>query len=101
MTSKQVRIRPEAELEIEEAFERYRQESPAIADRFLREIRVPLKKIRSHPRLYPPYTKSMRRRILGSFPFSVIYQERDDTIMIIAIAHARRHEGHWSKRLKQ
>jgi plasmid stabilization system protein ParE len=101
MANRPIRIRPEAELEIEEAFERYRQESARIADRFLKEIGASLEKIRRHPRLYPPYTRNTRRRILGSFPYSVIYQEKQDVILIVAIAHAKRHEGYWASRLKQ
>ena len=101
MRSKRVRIRPEAELEIEEAFEHYRKENPPIADRFLIEIRSSVKKIQRNPKLYPPYTKNTRRRVLGSFPYSVVYQEKQEIILIVAIAHAKRREGYWSKRLKQ
>jgi plasmid stabilization system protein ParE len=101
MSRRKLLIHSEAQLEIEEAFERYRQESPRTADRFLKEIGASLKKIRSSPRLYPPYTKNTRRRVLGSFPFSVIYQDRENMILIVAIAHAKRREGYWAKRLKQ
>lgn len=100
MRSKPIRIRPEAELEIEEAVERYRQESPRIADRFLMDIDASFKKIRTSPKLYPPYTRSTRRRILGSFPYSVIYQEKQDVILIVAVAHAKRREGYWGQRVR-
>jgi plasmid stabilization system protein ParE len=98
---KPIRLRLEAELEIEDAFERYREESKSLADRFLDDIDLSLRNIRSAPRLYPPYTHKTRRRVLGSFPFSVIYQEKEDVILIVAIAHAKRREGYWAKRLKQ
>lgn len=101
MTLKPIRLRPEAELEIEEAFDYYLGESPRIAGRFLDEIASSLKKIQRDPQLYPTYTKNTRRRVLGSFPFSVIYQEREEIILIVAIAHAKRREGYWTKRLKQ
>jgi plasmid stabilization system protein ParE len=101
MRVKPIRLRLEAELEIEEAFERYRQESQRLADRFLDEINLSLRNIRSTPRLYPPFTHSTRRRVLGSFPFSVIYREKEDVVLIVAIAHAKRREGYWAKRLKQ
>ena len=101
MSLKSVRLRLEAELEIEDAFERYRRESPRIAQRFLNEITESFKKIQKNPRLYPPYTKNTRRRVLGSFPFSVIYQEKEESILIVAIAHAKRREGYWSKCTKQ
>ena len=72
MSRRKLRIHSQAQLEIEQAFERYRQENPRSADRFLKEIGASLKKVRSNPKLYPPYTRNTRRRILGSFPFSVI-----------------------------
>lgn len=101
MSSKQIRLRSEAQLEIQEAFEHYRRDSPRLADRFLSDIASSLRKIRSNPKLYPPYTKSTRRRVLGSFPYSVVYQEKDEIILIIAVAHAKRRESYWAERLNQ
>ena len=99
MKQKPVRIRSEAQAEIEEAFEGYRKESRELAVRFLDEIGTSLDLIRLHPSLYPISTKNTRRRILRSFPYSVIYQEKDDVILIIAVAHAKRRPGYWKKRL--
>lgn len=101
MSFKAIRLRPEAELEIEEAFEFYRRESPTIAERFLNEIDASFRKIQNAPHLYPRYTQNTRRRVLGSFPFSVIYQEKEEVILVVAIAHAKRRESYWTKRLKQ
>lgn len=101
MSLKPIRLRAEAEQEIEEAFEHYQHESARIAGRFLEEIGASFEKIQRDPQLYPGYTKNTRRRVLGSFPFSVIYQEKQEIILIIAIAHAKRREGYWIKRLKQ
>jgi len=101
MKTKPVRIRSEAQAEIEEAFERYREESRELADRFLTEIGKSLDLIRLHPRLYPIATKNTRRRILHSFPYSVIYQEKQEVILIVAVAHAKRREGYWAGRMRQ
>lgn len=54
MSVKPIRLRSEAELEIEEAFEYYHRESPRIADRFLDAIDASLQKIQKDPQLYPP-----------------------------------------------
>jgi plasmid stabilization system protein ParE len=67
MTLKPIRLRPEAELEIEEAFDYYLRESPRIAGRFLDEIASSLKKIQRDPQLYPAYTKNTRRGVLAVF----------------------------------
>ena len=101
MKSKPVRIRSEAQAEIEAAFERYRAESRETAERFLDEIGISLDLIRLHPRLYPISTKNTRHRVLRSFPYLVIYQEREDIILVVAVAHAKRRPGYWAKRLKQ
>lgn len=101
MKLKSIRLRSEAELEIEEAFEYYLRDNPRVASRFLDEITASFKKVQINPLLYPRYTKNTRRRVLGSFPFSVIYQEKEDVILIVAIAHAKRREGYWTKRMNQ
>ncbi len=51
MKNKPVRTRPEAQAEIEEAFERYRAESCELAEGFLSEIGASLNLIRLHPQL--------------------------------------------------
>jgi len=39
--------------------------------------------------------------VLIDIPFSVDFRERLQDIQIIAIAHAKRRPGYWTKRLKQ
>jgi hypothetical protein len=29
------------------------------------------------------------------FPYSIVFQERDDTILVIALAHAKHRFGYW------
>jgi len=37
-----------------------------------------------------PVHRNPGQRILGSFPYSVIFQEKQDIILIVAVAHAKR-----------
>lgn len=99
MTQKVLRIRPEAREEIESAFDWYSERSPKAAVAFLAEIDASLVSIVSHPQAHPPFTKSTRRRILDRFPYSVIFQEKDDIILVVAIAHAKRRFGYWRGRV--
>ncbi len=101
MKSKPVRIRSEAQAEIEEAFDHYRAESRETAERFLTEVALSLELIRLHPHLYPMSTRNTRRRVLRSFPYLLIYQEKRDIILVIAVTHAKRRPDHWTERLKQ
>ncbi len=38
---------------------------------------------------------------MAVFPYSVIFREEANSILILAIAHAKRRPGYWAKRLKQ
>jgi plasmid stabilization system protein ParE len=99
MKRKPLRIQSQAQEEINEAFEWYFKRSPAAAEAFLAEIAVSMAEIACHPRLYPPYTKNTRRRVLSAFPYSVIFQEKDETILVVAVAHAKRRPGYWKGRV--
>jgi hypothetical protein len=50
--------------------------------------------IAAQPQLFPPYTKNTNRRVLSGFPYSVIFQEKDDIILVFAVAHAKRRPGY-------
>jgi len=65
----------------------------------LTEIGASLKQIASHPQLYPVFTRNTRRRVLEGFPYSVIFQEKADLILVVAVAHAKRRPGYWKARI--
>ena len=99
MMRKRIRIQSQAQQEINEAFDWYFKRSLEAADAFLTEIGESLAQIVSRPQLYTAYTKNTRRRILVNFPYPVIFQEKDDVILIVAVAHAKRRPGYWRKRI--
>lgn len=99
MSGKSLRIRFEARAEIDSAFEWYFERSPKAADAFLAEIDAFLAQIVSHPQLHPSYTKSTRRFILEKFPYSVVFQDKDETILVIALAVSKRRFGYWRGRV--
>ena len=99
MTQKRLRIRSEAREEINSAYEWLFQRNPEAAAAFLTEVQTSLAQIVSHPRIHPLYSKNTRRCILAGFPYSVIFREKEDTILVVAVAHAKRRVGYWTKRL--
>lgn len=99
MRRKRLRIRSEAQEEINAAFDWYFKRNPKAADGFLTEIGASFSQIVSHPQLYPAYTKNTRRRVLAGFPYSVIFQEKSDAILVVAVAHAKRRAGYWRGRI--
>ena len=97
--AKRLRVHSHAQEEINEAFDWYFKRSPEAAEAFLTEIGASLAQIAAHPQLYSTYTKNTRRRVLSGFPYSVIFQEKDDIILVVAVAHAKRRPGYWRKRI--
>jgi toxin ParE1/3/4 len=99
VSRKLLRIRSEAQEEINAAFDWCFQRSPRAAEAFLLEMGRALAQILAHPRLYPHYTVNTRRRVLERFPYSVIFQEKDDLLLLVAVAHAKRRFDYWKGRL--
>jgi len=96
---KTLRIQSHAQGEINQAFDWYFERSPAAADAFLTEIDSSLSQIVDQPQLYPEFTKNTRKRVLSRFPYSVIFQEQADVILVVAVAHAKRRPGYWQGRI--
>jgi plasmid stabilization system protein ParE len=96
---KTLRIRSEAREEIDSAFEWYFQRSPKAAVAFLAEVDASLVQVATHPQLHPRYTKNTRRCIIEKFHYSLVFQEKDDAILVIALAHPKRRFGYWRGRV--
>ncbi len=99
MKRRKLRILAQAQQEIDEAFDWYFKRSPDAADAFLTEIGVALKQIAAQPQLYPAYTTNTRRRLLETYPYSVVFQAKEDMTLIVAVAHSKRRPGYWRKRV--
>jgi len=40
-----------------------------------------------------------RRHLARRFPYAVVFAERPDRLLIIAVAHCKRHPDYWRERL--
>jgi plasmid stabilization system protein ParE len=90
-----------AESEIDGAHNWYMLQSQQAADGFYEELIPALNRIATQPRLYSPYMHGTQRIVLSRYPYSIVYRERLHEIQIVAIAHAKRRPGYWTKRLRQ
>jgi plasmid stabilization system protein ParE len=98
MTPTILRVHSQAQEEINEAFDWYFIRSREAAEGFLDEVGSCLARIVSGPRLFPVFSKGTRRAVMRSFPYSVIFREKDGAILIVAVAHAKRRLGYWRRR---
>lgn len=98
MPARGVRLFPEAEAEVVENERWYAQRSPSTAAAFVAELDRALGLIAGAPETWPRYRRATRRFVLRGFPFSVVYLVHDDSVYVVAVAHAKRRPEYWRRR---
>src|SRR5688572_8636611 len=90
---------PEAVKEAHRAYHWYDDRSDNAADRFWEELRRARRLVTQKPQSWMPYLHSTRCYLFDRFPFALVYIERGERIIGIAVAHLKRRPGYWRKRL--
>ena len=91
---------PLAEEEMNEAARFYEERSPGLGRDFLDEVERTIESIAVHPQSGRKISENIRRRILGRFPFGILYTLEPDRIVIVAVMHLHRQPGYWKARLR-
>jgi len=76
-----------AKLEFDEAISYYENESEGLGVRFKKEIRSSIDMLLQFPKLYPLVTDDIRKCVAHTFPYTIFYAYREETIYIYAIAN--------------
>jgi len=87
-----------AEQEFLEAVEFYNVQCPGLGYEFAAEITATLNRISSFPEAWPRISHRTRRCITNKFPYGVIYQIQDKTVLVVAIMHMKRNPVSWQTR---
>ena len=87
-----------AKIELDQSFEYYEFQKPNLGEDFLKEVRLAIQRIKNQPTAWTLISKRTRRCLLNKFPFGIVYQIREEEILILAIAHLHRKPGYWKKR---
>ena len=66
---------------------------------FLDELDRVVRLVKAYPLASVELEPEIRRRLFARFPYSLIYGIEDETIVVIAVAHARRLPRYWVDRL--
>ena len=99
------RLSREALEELFEAAERYESKQPGLADRFMEDVNERLTLIREFPASFPVLRASppgfeIRRALLQTFPYALVFLELETEIRIVAVAHHRRRPNYWLSRVR-
>ena len=89
----------EATLEARHAAEWYAERSYDAASEFKSELRRAEQSVTKHPNAWTPYLHGTRCFKLQRFPYALVYVNRAERIIAVAVAHLKRRPGYWRNRL--
>ncbi len=88
-----------AQREVDEAIDFYfAQAGRQVAHSFIKELDRAWDLLLQHPKLGKPTNGNRRIWHLNTYPYSVVYSVRDDTLLILVVAHQRRDPAYWQSR---
>jgi len=92
-------VEPGAELDIADAYDWYEAQRAGLGERFLTAVRECLEEVQDSPLAYPVIEHGVRRALLRTFPYSVLYLARPDLLIVVACFHGRRDPNVWKGRV--
>jgi len=95
----ELKVHPEAATELIQAWEWYNNKKQGLGDEFFNEVERAIKMILKTPKSWPVYVHDTRRYLLRRFPYAVVYRQKDEEILIVAIMHLRRKPDYWMRRI--
>ena len=78
----------------------YEDRLPGLGGDYLAEFDAVMARVCATPGVFPSVDEAdIRKASLKRFPFFVIYRFKAAKIVVLAVAHQRRHPGYWSGRV--
>lgn len=101
---KSVVFHPTAAEEATAAAEWYSAEQSELGEDFTQELAHSVARLRqlplpSVPHPYTPKQAKVQRLMMRRFPYDVVFIVRNETVLIIAVAHQSKRPGYWKTRL--
>lgn len=78
----------------------YQAEAPEQVDPFRAVLDERLAGLEENPHLVQAVYRTVRRLLLRPFPYILYYEVREETVLVIAIVHARRDPSVWKSRVR-
>jgi hypothetical protein len=82
-------IRPLAALEIVEAYDWYESRQEGLGLKFLEELDTLYTKLLDNPNIYGYFEKPVREGKLSRFPYTIVYEVIDETIVVYSVFMAK------------
>jgi len=92
---------PPAKDEFTEAIIYYNDQSEGLGYEFAAEVKRTLERIVQYPDAWFKLSNRTHRCRTNRFPYGVIYQIREESLLIVAVMHLSREPKTWKLRLKK
>jgi toxin ParE1/3/4 len=94
-------VHPTADEELAAAVEWYEEREPGLGDDFELDVLDAFDLIVARPKAWRPWAGLSHVRVfpLDRFPYLIPYAARENRLIVLAIAHAKRRPGYWISRL--
>lgn len=93
-----VRLRSEAEEDVEDVARWYEEQQRGLGQQFLDEVMHTFDSVAEQPAMFPAVGRGAHRALTRRFPFGVYYRIEETSVVVVAIMHGSRHPRHWKSR---
>ncbi len=90
---------PEAENELNASIDYYEECKNGLGLEFANEVYSTIQRILNFPKAWQILDKDIRRCLTNRFPFGIIYYQRNDEIIILAVMQLNRKPNYWKNRI--
>ncbi|CAN5224694.1 type II toxin-antitoxin system RelE/ParE family toxin [soil metagenome] len=89
-TSLELVIKEEASIEIQDAFDYYEEQQVGLGAYFIKTLYNRLESICKRPASCPLIYNSYRQAVVSKFPFVVVYEIENNTVVVYSVFHTSR-----------
>ena len=90
---------PEAEIELNIAIDYYEECKNELGLEFANEVYATIQRILDFPKAWQILDEDIRRCLTSRFPFGIIYYQRDNEMIILAVMQLNRKPNYWKNRI--
>jgi plasmid stabilization system protein ParE len=95
----EVVLLPKARRDLSEATKYLERRQVGLGERLASEVESALERLAENPSIGPEVSPGVRRLLVNTFPYSVIYRIQPARVLVLAVEHQRRNPRHWQDRL--
>ena len=77
----------------------YNGECPGLGYEFAAEVFRTIERVSAMPEAWPKLSRRTRRCVTRRFPYGIVYQQREDVLIVVSVMHLHRHPDSWKRNL--